>query len=396
MGLSARQLFQKHIAFTNDAPLALEIERAKGSYLFDKEGKSYLDLISGISVSNMGHSHPKIVEAVQDQAAKHMHVLVYGELIQNSQTAYAKALTDHLPSKLNTVYYVSSGTEATEGALKLAKRATGRTNIISFKNSYHGSTAGALSAMGDEHFKQNYRPLIPGHYIYEYGADEGVAAINTSTAAVIVEPVQAESGIRVPPPDFLPALRAACDKRGCLLIFDEIQTGFGRTGHRFTIDDHGVCPDILLLAKALGGGMPLGAFIGDKHLFEVLQSKPILGHITTFGGHPVSCAAGLAAFDLLNQGPLLASLEAKGQRFEDNLSELPLGCISRKGIWMAIHFESFDFNQEVIKRCLDKGLLTDWFLFAPNALRIAPPLPISNEEIDFATEVILEVCHEMA
>lgn len=368
----------------------LEIERAKGVYLFAADGKNYIDLIAGISVSNLGHSHPVVVKAVQEQAEKYMHLMVYGEFVESPQVQYAQRLTSFLPPELNNVYFTNSGTEATEGALKLAKRVTGRTQLISFKHGYHGSTQGALSVMGDETFKRSFRPLLPDTLQLTYGDEAALSKISCRTAAVIIETVQAESGITVPSQSFMQQLREVCNKTGALLILDEAQVGLGRTGKLFAFEHYNIVPDILLLAKALGGGMPLGAFIAAKEVMDTLTEKPVLGHITTFGGHPVCCAAGLAAFNVLLQEQLTEQVEAKGKLFEALLNHPKIKSKHRIGLMMALAFESFDQNKQIIDRCIDNGVLTDWFLFAPHCMRIAPPFIITEEEIRFACGVILE------
>ena len=385
-----RQLFLNHVAQTSPAPLMLEIERAKGVYLFAADGKKYIDLIAGISVSNLGHSHPVVVKAVQEQAEKYMHLMVYGEFVESPQVQYAQRLTSFLPPQLNNVYFTNSGTEATEGALKLAKRVTGRTQLISFKNAYHGSTQGALSVMGDETFKRSFRPLLPDTLQLPYGDEAALSKISCRTAAVIIETVQAESGITVPSQSFMQQLREVCNKTGALLILDEAQVGLGRTGKLFAFEHYNILPDILLLAKALGGGMPLGAFIAAKEVMDTLTENPVLGHITTFGGHPVCCAAGLAAFDVLIEERLTEQVEAKGKLFETLLNHPKIKSKHRIGLMMALEFESFGQNKQIIDRCIENGVLTDWFLFAPHCMRIAPPFIITEEEIRFACAVILE------
>ncbi len=391
---SNRQLFLNHLAQTSPSPLLLEIERAEGMYLYTADGKKYLDMIAGISVSNAGHSHPKVVKAVKEQAEKYMHLLVYGELVESPQVKYAKRLTELLPEKLNNVYFTNSGTEATEGAMKLAKRFTGRTQIISFKNGYHGSTQGSLSAMGNESFKRKFRPLLPDMLQLEFNNRNELEKISEKTAAVISETVQAESGVTVPSKSFIQGLRKRCDKTGALLILDEAQTGLGRTGKMFAFEHFGIEPDILLLAKALGGGMPLGAFIASMEIMKTLSENPTLGHITTFGGHPVCCAAGLAALDVVMKEKLVQPLETKGKLLEKLLTHPKIISKQRVGLLMALEFEGFDENKKIIDRCIKKGVLTDWFLFAPNCMRIAPPLIISKEEIIFASKVILESLDE--
>ena len=367
----------------------LEIERAHGMYMYATNGKKYLDLIAGISVSNLGHSHPVVVAAVKEQAEKYMHLMVYGEFVESPQVKYAKRLTEFLPKNLNNVYFTNSGAEATEGAMKLAKRTTGRTQFVSFKNAYHGSTQGALSIMGDEYFKRNFRPLLPDTLQLEYNNERELKKISERTAAVIIEPVQAESGITVPSKNFIQALREKCNETGTLLIFDEAQTGLGRTGKMFAFEHYEVVPDILLLAKALGGGMPLGAFISSKEKMSSLSENPVLGHITTFGGHPVCCAAGLAAFNVLAGQNLTMQVDIKGKLFEELLVHPKIKSKNRIGLMMALEFEDFEQNKKIIDRCIENGVLTDWFLFAPYCMRIAPPLIISEAEIKLACETIL-------
>ena len=368
----------------------LEIERAAGVYLYAADGKKYIDLIAGISVSNLGHSHPVVVKAVQQQVEKYMHLMVYGEFVESPQVKYAETLTSFLPGRLNNVYFTKSGTEATEGALKLAKRATGRTQLISFKNGYHGSTQGALSMMGDETFNRSFRPLLPDTMQLTYGDENELRNITERTAAVIIETVQAESGITIPSKNFMKQLREVCNKTGTLLILDEAQTGLGRTGKLFAFEHYDIEPDILLLAKALGGGMPLGAFIASKEIMQALTENPVLGHITTFGGHPVCCAAGLAAFEVLTNEKLVEQVEAKGKLFDSLLEHPKIKSKHRIGLMMALEFANFETNKKIIDRCIENGVLTDWFLFAPQCMRIAPPFIITEEEIRLACGVVLE------
>jgi acetylornithine/succinyldiaminopimelate/putrescine aminotransferase len=392
--LSNRQFFLNHVAQTSAAPLMLEIERAEGMYMYAANGEKYLDLIAGISVSNLGHSHPEVVRAVQEQAEKYMHLMVYGEFIESPQVKYAKRLAELLPEQLNNVYFTNSGAEATEGAMKLAKRLTGRTQFISFKNGYHGSTQGALSIMGEEGFKRKFRPLLPDTLQLEFNNEEDLKKISRTTAAVIMEPVQAESGVTAATQNFISLLRKKCNDTGALLIFDEAQTGLGRTGKMFAFEHYEVSPDILLLAKALGGGMPLGAFISSKERMKTLSENPVLGHITTFGGHPVCCAAGLAALDILMKENWIGQAEEKGKLFDELLVHPEIKSKHRFGLMLAIEFESFERNKKIIDRCIERGLLTDWFLFAPHCMRIAPPLIISEEEIKLASQIILESISE--
>lgn len=388
--MNIRQLFLQHVAQTSDAPLMLEIVSASGVYLYGKNNEKYLDLISGISVSNVGHCHPNVVTAIQKQAETFMHLMVYGEYVYSPQVKLANTLTALLPSHLDNVYFTNSGTEATEGALKLAKRYTGRTEIVHFKNSYHGSTQGALSVMGDEYFKQAFRPLIPGNRMLEYGNETQLDQITSNTAAVILEPIQAESGITIPSKSFIKKLREKCTEVGALLIVDEIQTGMGRTGTLFAFEQFEMVPDILLLAKGLGGGMPIGAFIANKNVMETLTNNPVLGHITTFGGNAVCCAAAQAVIDTILEEKLLETVEAKGQLFETLLSEAKThyAKLNRIGLMMSLEFPNFETNKKIIDACISNGVITDWFLFAPNKLRICPPLTISEAEIEEACTII--------
>lgn len=392
--MTNRQLFLSHVAQTSTAPLMLEIERAEGMYMYDAAGKKYMDLIAGISVSNLGHAHPAVVEAVKEQAEKYMHLMVYGEFVESPQVKFAKQITNLLPASLNNVYFTNSGAEATEGAMKLAKRITGRTQFVSFQNSYHGSTQGALSLMGDEYFKQKFRPLLPDMLQLPYNNSSELDKINCRTAAVFVEPIQAESGITVPDIAFIQQLRARCTETGTLLVFDEAQTGFGRTGKIFAFEHYDVVPDILLLAKALGGGMPLGAFVASKEKMATLSDNPVLGHITTFGGHPVCCAAGLAALQVLLNEKLWMQVDAKRRLFKKLLVHPSIQSVHSIGLMMSLEFSSYEQNKRIIDRCIAHGLLTDWFLFAPHCLRIAPPLIISEEEIKTACDIILRSIDE--
>ncbi|QEC67615.1 aspartate aminotransferase family protein [Panacibacter ginsenosidivorans] len=393
--MNQRQLFFQHVAQTSTEPIALEIAKASGMYQYDVNGKEYVDLISGFSVANIGHSNPKVVEAVQKQAAKYMHLIVYGEFIETPQVAYAKALTDNLPSSLNSVYFTNSGAEATEGAMKLAKRATGRWKIIAFNKSYHGSTQGALSLMGDEYFRNAFRPLLPDIHHFNYNSKEVIAAIDENTACIILETIQAESGVTKPLPEWLKAIRVKCNKTGTLLILDEIQAGFGRTGSLWAFEQYNIVPDILLLGKALGGGMPLGAFIADRKIMHTLTFDPVLGHITTFGGHPVSCAAGKAALEVLLQSNLINVVKKKEEILRQHLQHEKIIQLNTAGLWASLEFASFETNKKIIHKCINKGLITDWFLFAPNKMRIAPPLIITEEELINACKKIIEAIDEV-
>ena len=387
--MTNRQLFLSHVAQTSPAPIGLEIVQAEGIKMWDVDGKEYIDLISGFSVCNIGHSNPTVIEAVKKQVEKYMHLIVYGEFIETPQVAYAKLLTDHLPSSLNSVYFTNSGAEATEGAMKLAKRVTGRSKIVACNKAYHGSTQGALSVMGDEYWRNAFRPLLPDIYHVDYNRNELINTIDDTTACVIVETVQAESGIHRPEIDWLQALRKKCDEHGVLLIFDEIQAGFGRTGSLWAFEQYDVVPDILLLGKALGGGMPLGAFIANINTMNALTNNPVLGHITTFGGHPVSCAAGMAAMNVLIESNWIKEVKYKEELFLQYLKHDEIKAIRSAGLWLAVEFESFEKCKKVLDRCLEKGIVSDWFLFAPNCMRIAPPLIITEKEILSICSVIV-------
>jgi acetylornithine/succinyldiaminopimelate/putrescine aminotransferase len=389
--LSNRELFLNNLAQTSDSPLALEIVKAEGVYLYDSSGKIYIDLISGISVSNTGHRHPAIVKAIKDQADNYLHLMVYGEYIQSPQVKLACALADLLPEKLNNCYFVNSGSEAVEGALKLAKRYTGRKKIVAFHHAYHGSTHGALSIIGDESYRVPFGPLLPGIEHIEFNSLEALDAITAEAACVIVEPVQGEAGIIVGTNKFLSALRKRCSETGTLLIFDEIQTGMGRTGSMFAFEKYKTVPDILLLAKGLGGGMPLGAFISSHEIMQMLTFNPVLGHITTFGGHPVSCAAALANIHVIINEKLIESVESKSQLIVELLSKSKaIRQVRTSGLMIALQLDNFAHVKKVIDRCIERGVIIDWFLFNDSSIRIAPPLTISKEQIREACQVILE------
>ena len=393
--MTQRQLFLDHVGQTSQAPLALEIVKASGCNLWDINGKKYIDLIAGISVCNVGHCHPKVIDAIKKQVDNYMHIMVYGELVESPQVAYAKLLTDHLPASLNSVFYTASGSEATEGAMKLAKRFTGRTEIVSFKNSYHGSTQGALSIMGDEYWRNAFRPLLPGTMQLTYNSFKDLENITQQTACVFAETIQAEAGVLVPQNNWLQALRNRCTQTGTLLVLDEIQCGFGRNGTLWAFEQFNVVPDILLLGKALGGGMPLGAFIADKKIMDSLSYNPVLGHINTFGGHPVCCAAGLAALNVLLGEKLMDGVKQKEQLFLSLLIHPKIKSVHSRGLMIAVEFESFEFNKKVIDALIEHGVFTDWFLFVASSLRISPPLLISDEDIATACRHIIEVLGEL-
>ncbi len=380
-GMNNRQLFFQHLAQTSDLPIGIEVASAQGIYIKDVHGKSFVDMIAGFSVCNIGHSHPDVIKAIQEQVEKYMHVIVYGEFIQAPQVQYAKALTNLLPENLQSVYFTSSGAEATEGAMKLAKRVTKRTKIISFKGGYHGSTQGALSVMGDEYFKTAFRPLLPDTLQLRYNHFEDLEQIDASVACVIVEPVQAESGITPASGEWLTAIAQKCKEHCALLIFDEIQSGFGRTGTMFAFEQLGVVPDILLVGKALGGGLPLGAFISHPRMMSLLTESPVLGHITTFGGNPVSCAAGNAALKVLQSSGWIKEVVAKESILVNEMNHPAIIHRSHKGLWMSLQFKSADIAKKIAATCVANGIITDWFLFAEDRIRIAPPLCITEDEL---------------
>ena len=391
-----RHLFYKYMAQTSAAPMDLEIAHAEGVFLYDTEKRRYFDLISGVSVSNVGHKNMEVTNAIIEQINAHVHVMVYGEFIQSAQTRYAQFLCSLLPDTLDNVYFVNSGSEAIEGAMKLAKRYTGRSEIIAFRNAYHGSTQGALSLMGNETYKQAFRPLLPDIRFLNFNATDDLHLITHRTACIVVEPIQGEAGIRVAAVDFLQQLAARCKETNTLLVFDEIQTGICRTGLPFAFEHWGVVPDILVLAKALGGGMPLGAFIASKEIMETLSFNPALGHITTFGGHPVSCAAGLAAFSYLQNNISAEHIKAKADLFHKLLAVHPaVKEIRYKGLLMAVELGDADKLHQLIRLGTEKGFVSDWFLFCDTAFRISPPLTITMEEIEEVCGLIGEALDEI-
>ncbi len=384
-----RNHFFNHVAQTSPGPLALEIVRADGCYLFDRGGAKYLDLISGISVSGLGHRHPAVEKAVEKQLKKYWHTLVYGEFVLAPQVKLARLLAKNLPKNLSSVYFVNSGSEATEGAMKLAKRFTGRAEIIGCREAYHGSTQGAASLMSPTYFVDAFRPLLPGIAHIDFNSMPDIEKISHKTAAVIIETVQGEAGVRLPDPLFLKKIREKCTESGCLLILDEIQAGMGRTGTLWAFEQFGIVPDVLLLAKGFGGGMPLGAFISSKKIMESLTHDPVLGHITTFGGHPVSCAAGLATLEILTETDVISTVKKKEKLFHELLGHRYIKEFRSAGLLMALDLGDAERVQRVIKHCLKKGVVTDWFLFNDRSLRIAPPLIISEKKIESACKVIL-------
>lgn len=382
--ITNRKLFLQHLGQTSESPLLVEIAKAEGVYMYGPSGEKYLDLISGVSVSNTGHRHPKVVQAIKDQVDSYMHLMVYGEMIQTPQVKYAERLCGLLPGKLDCVYFVNSGSEAVEGGLKLAKRYTGRSRIISFKNAYHGSTHGAMSVQGGEEFRNAFRPLLPDVYQIDFNDFNALDIIDKQTACVIIEPIQGEGGVILPENGFLDRIRERCTEAGALLIFDEIQTGFGRTGFLFAADRYGVAPDIILLAKALGGGMPLGAFISSNEIMSALMSNPPLGHITTFGGHPVCCAAGLASLNVIIEEKLTEGCKDKSDQFKRELKHNLISEIRGEGLLLAVQLKDQNAVPYVISKAPEYGMILDYFLFRINSFRIAPPLTISHDEISWA------------
>ena len=392
--MNQRELFLRHVAQTSEIPMLgedLNIAIAKGVKLTDVNGKIYTDLISGISVSNVGHCHPKVLEAINHQSQKFMHLMVYGEFNQSPQVNYAKKLTDLLPQKLNSIYYTTSGSEAVEGALKLAKRSTGRTELICFKQAYHGSTHGALSVMGDEYFKTSFRPLLPDVRILEFNDLKALELISSKTAAIIIEPIQGEAGVRKANRDYIKNLRKICDDLGVILIFDEIQTGFGRTGNLFVFEEFDVVPDILLISKGMGGGLPIGAFIASTDLMSNLTKNPILGHIYTFGGNALCVAAANACLEIIISENLCSRAKQIENIITTKLKHPLIKEIRIHGALGALDFYNEVLNMRVIKSCIEKGIICDWFLFCPTAMRIAPPLIITDSELIEALNTIIEV-----
>lgn len=385
-----RNTFLQKLAPTSPSPFLISIEKAEGIYLYGPDGKRYADLISGIGVSVVGHRHPRVIEAIHEQVDKHLHVMVYGEYIQSSVNQLADKITSLLPSQLNCCYFVNSGAEANEGALKLAKRITGRTEIISFRGSYHGSTHGALSVSGNETKKRAFRPLLPDVRFIRFNEKDDLEQITERTACVIMETIQGDAGVRIPSPDYMSALRSRCDATGTILILDEIQSGMGRTGKLFAFEHFGIVPDILTIGKAFGGGLPLGAFISDRKHMELFTHDPMLGHITTFGGNPVSCAAAVATLEVLLDDDLIGQVERKGQLIESLLQHPSVSEIRRKGMLFAVDFESADKVSAIVNRCKENGVICYWFLSHPYSFRIAPPLTITDDEIRESCAVILD------
>jgi acetylornithine/succinyldiaminopimelate/putrescine aminotransferase len=393
--MTVQDNFLRFTAQTSPNPLLIEVERAEGIYIYGPEGRKYMDLISGISVVNVGHRHPKVVEAIKQQTDKYLHVMAYGEYVQKPVVELANDLVNLLPDNLNSVYFVNSGTEANEGALKLAKRQTGRTEIVAFNKSYHGNTQGSLSASGNENKKYAFRPLIPDIRFIDFNNISSLSLISNKTAAVIIEPIQGDAGVILPENGFLEALREKCNEAGAMLIFDEIQTGFGRTGTMFAFEQYHVIPDILTMAKAMGGGLPIGAFVASYDVMQKLTYNPMLGHITTFGGNPVCCAASRAVLDILTTGTILQDVEEKGKLFEELLKNSAIKEIRRKGLMMAIDFENEEYVERIVQGCIDQGIITYFFLSNKHSFRIAPPLTIELEEIREACTIINKVINKL-
>ena len=391
-----RELFFRHIAQTSPSPLGIEIQRADGVFLYSSDNRRYIDLVSGVSVSNIGHGNKEVIDAVKNQTEKHMHLMVYGEIIQSPQVEHATLLCSQLPASMQSVYFVNSGSEANEAAIKLAKRHTGRFEIVSCENSYHGSSHGALSLMSDESFKSSFRPLLPGIRHIRFNNLGDLETITEKSACVIIEPVQAEAGVIIPDEGYLDALRKRCTKTGSLLIFDEIQTGFGRCGKLFAFQKFGVSPDIITLAKALGGGMPLGALAASEELMRDWQSDPVLGHITTFGGHPVSCAAAVVSLKVLLRERWIDEVDKKAELFVRAIGKHPLVKeIRAAGLLIAVDLGNEEYARRVLPMLIEEGVLSDWFLFCPTAFRIAPPLCISEEEVEYSIEKIIRVLDKL-
>jgi acetylornithine/succinyldiaminopimelate/putrescine aminotransferase len=389
-----KEIFLHHLAQTSPYPFLISIEKAEGIYLYSPEGKVYMDLISGIGVSNVGHRHPHVINAIKNQLDKHLHVMVYGEYIQAASNALAKKLVSLLPPSLHCCYFVNSGTEANEGALKLAKRVTGRTEIISFRGSYHGSTHGSLSVSGNEMKKQAFRPLLPDVQFLRFNVEQDLEQISPRSACVIMETIQGDAGVRIPDKKFMHALRNRCDETGALLILDEIQCGMGRTGKLFAFEHFNITPDILTVAKAFGGGLPIGAFISSEEKMKTLTHDPMLGHITTFGGNPVCCASALATLEVIERENLLDQVEAKGALFEEWLKHPKIKALRRIGLMFAIDFESEEQVSRIVHYAKEHGVIGYWFLSHPYSFRIAPPLTITGEEIKKACRIILDAIEQ--
>jgi acetylornithine/succinyldiaminopimelate/putrescine aminotransferase len=384
-------MYSPYLASTTNFPFGIEVDRAEGTFIYDTKGKRYFDLIAGISVSNLGHQHPQIIREIKKQIDKHLHVMVFGEYSQRIQNELAENLTSLLPENLNCLYVVNSGTEANEAALKLAKRATKRTKLVAFKGAYHGSTHGSLSVSANEDKKAAFRPLLPDVFHLPFNNVEALDFIDKSVAGIIIEPIQGDAGIRIPSFEFMHKLRKICDENCILLIFDEIQSGMGRTGKLFAFEHFDIVPDILTIGKAFGGGMPIGGFVTSQKLMSLLNNHPNLGHITTFGGHPVSCAGALGYLNVLKSENILPNVEIKGKLFEKLLAHSSIVEIRRKGLFFAIEMKNKDIVRRVVEGCRDMGVLSFWFLSCPESFRIAPPLNISESEIRESCSIINKV-----
>ncbi len=393
--ISQKQLFLQHVGQTSPSPLALEIERAEGIYLFDKSGKKYIDMVSGVSVSNLGHLNPAVVAAVQKQAETYMHLMVYGEMIQAPQVEYAKLLTDNLPENLESVYFVNSGSEANEGAIKLAKRYTGRYEVIACRNAYHGSTQSLIALMSNKQFSQAFRPLMPAVRHINFNCEADLEQINHKTACVIVEPIQGEAGIVTPTDNYLQKLRKRCNETGTLLILDEIQTGFGRTGSLFAFEKYGIIPDILTIAKAMGGGMPIGAFVSSKKIMDSLMFNPMLGHITTFGGHPVSAAAALASLRILLNDDFIEEVNRKGEFIIEKIKHSEIKSCRGEGLYYSVELQNAEKADKFISKAVENGIISDRFLYNDTRFRISPPLTITYDELQEIADAILKTCDEI-
>lgn len=394
--VSQRTLFLQHVGQTSPCPMALEIDHAKGIYLYDKNGKEYIDLVSGVSVSNVGHCNPKVIEAITEQAQKYMHLMVYGEYVQEPQVNFAKGIVDVLPEQYQSVYFVNSGSEAIEGALKLAKRYTGRGEILAFNKAYHGSTHGALSIYGGDELKRAVQPLLPQVEFMDFNDINSLDKITDNTACVVMEVIQAEAGIVEAKLSFIQKVREKCDETGTMLIFDEVQTGFGRTGEMFAFMHYNIKPDIICCAKGMGGGMPIGAFISSKEIMDTLTVNPALGHITTFGGHPVSCAAGLASLNLICDEQLHIKANSKGEKFRQLLKHPLIENIRGKGLFLAVEMNTKVDADRFFELCLDMGIIYDFFLFTKSAFRIAPPLTITESEIEKISQMLLKAMDKIS
>jgi acetylornithine/succinyldiaminopimelate/putrescine aminotransferase len=393
--MTRQEQFLKLQGQTNESPYLIDVDKAEGIYIWDKSGKKYMDMIAGVAVTNIGHRHPDVIKAIQNQLDKHLHVMVYGEYIQDSQLALANNLNSILPDSLNCSYVVNSGTEANEAAIKLAKRYTGRSEIISCNQSYHGSTHGSLSVTGNETKKAKYRPLLPNVKFIEFNNIESLELISEKSACVIIETIQGDAGLREPTQQFIDALREKCNDTGALLIFDEVQVGMGRTGKMFAFEHYNVIPDILTLGKGLGGGMPIGAFIADYDIMQTLTNNPMLGHITTFGGHPVITAAANACIDVLKKEDWIEKADEKAKLLVNKLmTNNEVIEVRQKGMFFAVEMGSFERVKLVVDKCLEKGLIGFWFLSTPTAFRLSPPLSITTNEIELAAKIILEAIEE--